>query len=202
VRNGGIPNKRSPQEYRGSAKEARVILFFLMLIFFAACGGVVVMIVPSNEPTAPTTSFFKETNMKAIRTTTLAALLFVAAAACGHKQQNTEVEPAPQPRIAPTNAFSNASGESPTQPSEEADPTTESSYTAAEVASHNTKTDCWIIIEDSVYNITNFFSEHPGGQAPVRFCGKDATAVFARIHAGSNDANTMRQKYRVGRLAP
>jgi cytochrome b involved in lipid metabolism len=71
--------------------------------------------------------------------------------------------------------------------------------TKAEVAQHSVKADCWIIIEKSVYDITNYFAEHPGGDAPVRFCGKDATAVFNRIH--DDFAKELREKYRIGALA-
>jgi cytochrome b involved in lipid metabolism len=79
-------------------------------------------------------------------------------------------------------------------------PPAEPTFSVAEVALHNNKADCWIIIGDSVYDITNFFETHPGGEAPVRFCGRDATAVFSRIHDGSAGADFMAQQYRIGQL--
>lgn len=36
----------------------------------------------------------------------------------------------------------------------------------AEVAKHTKKTDCWIVLDSHVYDVTNFLSEHPGG-API-----------------------------------
>jgi hypothetical protein len=92
------------------------------------------------------------------------------------------------------------SGEASQQVAEDLEPPVEPIFSAAEVALHNGKADCWIIIGDSVYDITDFFESHPGGEAPVRFCGRDATAIFSRIHAGSEGAGFMAQQYRIGRL--
>jgi cytochrome b involved in lipid metabolism len=35
-------------------------------------------------------------------------------------------------------------------------------FTVSQVESHSTAQDCWIIIDNKVYDITNFLSEHPG----------------------------------------
>merc|ERR1739844_725260 len=58
-----------------------------------------------------------------------------------------------------------------------------SMYTKEEVAKHTTKTDCWVILNDKVLNVTNFLSQHPGGElAILTFAGKDATEEFNMIH--------------------
>ena len=36
-------------------------------------------------------------------------------------------------------------------------------FTKAEVSKHSKSTDCWMIIEDKVYDVTKFIDEHPGG---------------------------------------
>merc|ERR1712127_1004467 len=62
-------------------------------------------------------------------------------------------------------------------------PPGQAGYTMAEVAKHNTKTDCWVVVEGQVLNVTNFLSEHPGGElAILTFAGKDATEEFNMIH--------------------
>merc|ERR1719161_2402420 len=53
----------------------------------------------------------------------------------------------------------------------------------AEVAKHNTKADCWVVVSGEVLNVTNFLSQHPGGElAIITFGGKDATEEFNMIH--------------------
>merc|ERR1712084_208214 len=55
--------------------------------------------------------------------------------------------------------------------------------TMEEVAKHTTKADCWVVVNGEVLNVTNFLSEHPGGElAILTFAGKDATEEFNMIH--------------------
>merc|ERR1719277_2947793 len=56
-------------------------------------------------------------------------------------------------------------------------------YTMEEVAKHNTKADCWVVVNGEVLDVTKFLSEHPGGElAILTFAGKDATEEFNMIH--------------------
>merc|ERR1712242_185618 len=58
-----------------------------------------------------------------------------------------------------------------------------SGYTMEEVAKHTSKSDCWVVVAGQVLNVTNFLSEHPGGElAILTFAGKDATEEFNMIH--------------------
>merc|ERR1719160_173419 len=55
--------------------------------------------------------------------------------------------------------------------------------TLEEVAKHNTKADCWVVVNGEVLNVTSFLSQHPGGElAIITFAGKDATEEFNMIH--------------------
>merc|ERR1712061_825087 len=37
-------------------------------------------------------------------------------------------------------------------------------YSLEEVAKHVTKTDCWVVVNGEVRDVTSFLSEHPGGE--------------------------------------
>jgi cytoskeletal protein RodZ len=52
--------------------------------------------------------------------------------------------------------------------------------TKAEVASHNSKSDCWTIINNEVYDITAYIPRHPGGDEILRACGTDGTSLFTQ----------------------
>lgn len=59
-------------------------------------------------------------------------------------------------------------------------------FTFDQVAKHNTEQDCWIVIDNKVYDVTNFLSVHPGGKrVMLPYAGKDATKVFHSFHAPS-----------------
>ena len=48
-----------------------------------------------------------------------------------------------------------------------------------EVAKHNSKTDCWVVVDGQVLDVTSFLKDHPGGElAILTFAGKDATEEF------------------------
>jgi cytochrome b involved in lipid metabolism len=74
---------------------------------------------------------------------------------------------------------------------------TKTSFTASEVANHNSASDCWLILDNKVYDVTNFIPSHPGGKAILKWCGKDATEMFAK-HKES--AKAMKEKFYIGEL--
>jgi len=57
------------------------------------------------------------------------------------------------------------------------------SLTREEVAKHNSKASCWVILSGKVLDVTDFLKDHPGGElAILTFAGKDATEEFDMIH--------------------
>ncbi|WKZ30902.1 MAG: cytochrome b5 domain-containing protein [Candidatus Dojkabacteria bacterium] len=48
----------------------------------------------------------------------------------------------------------------------------------AEVALHNSKEDCWTVIDGKVYELNSFILSHPGGDKILEACGVDATEKF------------------------
>lgn len=116
------------------------------------------------------------------------------------KQQRESVVPArPETTTTPTNTDS--SNTTQTQPSQ-----TAQVFTISDVASHNTASDCWLIVNGNVYDVSKFLSQHPGGEAEIiPYCGKEATKAFdtqgrsgGRGH--STAADQMLQDYKIGTL--
>jgi len=55
-------------------------------------------------------------------------------------------------------------------------------YTLSEVSEHETYDDCWIVLFDKVFDVTNFLLEHPGGEDVIlENAGRDATLSFQGV---------------------
>lgn len=56
-------------------------------------------------------------------------------------------------------------------------------FSLAEVAKHNTPQDCWIVIDNRVYDVTKFHALHPGGSGVItRLAGQDVSDHFHGLH--------------------
>jgi len=63
--------------------------------------------------------------------------------------------------------------------------TTVKTYSLAEVQTANSASKCWSIVSGSVYDLTSWISQHPGGQSAITsMCGKDSTSAFTGQHGG------------------
>ncbi|KAI9803115.1 MAG: hypothetical protein M1833_001186 [Piccolia ochrophora] len=63
------------------------------------------------------------------------------------------------------------------------EPSHSSKLTGDEIQKHSSKEDCWVIIHQRCYDVTNFLDEHPGGSKIIlKYAGKDATEEFEPIH--------------------
>ncbi len=60
--------------------------------------------------------------------------------------------------------------------------------TNEEVAKHNSKEDCWTIVSGNVYDISDYISQHPGGNVIVQSCGNDGTALFEKRKTSEGDS--------------
>jgi len=79
---------------------------------------------------------------------------------------------------------------------------TDVSYTAAQIAAHDTSKDCWASIDGNVYNLTDWIAQHPGGEsAIVTICGKDGSSAFNGQHGRDPRAQSMLAGFRIGTLA-
>lgn len=98
---------------------------------------------------------------------------------------------------------SNSSGN--VNPNSSGDIPSGKTFTAAEVSTHSSESDCWMIISAKVYNVTTYINKHPGGNDILAGCGKDATAMFeSRPDSGaphSRSAESLLESYYIGDLA-
>lgn len=77
------------------------------------------------------------------------------------------------------------------------------SFTTAEVATHTTASDCWMIAYGNVYDISEYITAqtHPGGQSSLTSgCGQDMTSTFDRIHSPAAKAEL--EQFLIGVLQP
>lgn len=75
-------------------------------------------------------------------------------------------------------------------------------YTLEEISQHNNEKDCWLIIDDRVYQVENYIDQHPGGRDKIiNNCGKDASQLFKSIKNGqghSTKAWRILENYYIG----
>ena len=67
-------------------------------------------------------------------------------------------------------------------------------YTLADVSMHSTADDCWLVIHGKVYDVTTWIPQHPGGNAILEGCGKDATDLFETRPMGSGTPHSERAR--------
>ncbi len=67
-----------------------------------------------------------------------------------------------------------------------------------EISKHKSKTDCWLAIEGSVYNMTPFIDSHPGGDAIVKGCGTNATLLFNSVPQHSSAVRELLKTFKIG----
>ena|SRR3989344_7978993 len=89
-----------------------------------------------------------------------------------------------------------------------ASPDSVMTFTLEQLAEHSDKTSCWIAIDGKVYDVTPFVASglHPGKEAILQGCGKDATELFNTRPMGSKTSHSERArkmlpKYLIGELA-
>ncbi|HTY39739.1 MAG TPA: cytochrome b5-like heme/steroid binding domain-containing protein [Candidatus Paceibacterota bacterium] len=114
-----------------------------------------------------------------------------------YNSSNTSVQPAvPQ-------GSQQANTSAPTTPTAApAVPVGSSTFTLADIAAHNSQTSCYTVVRGSVYDLTNWISQHPGGKkAILGMCGIDATEAFVKKHGGQQRPEAELATFKIGTLA-
>jgi hypothetical protein len=107
------------------------------------------------------------------------------------------------PTPTPTPAATPSISASPTPtPSPSVSSTPEAGITRAQVEMRNSKTACWSIIDEKVYDLTRWIDSHPGGPSYIQFiCGKDGTNSFKAQHSGRPNPTARLADFLLGPLA-
>eukprot|EP01006_Ploeotia_vitrea_P026261 TRINITY_DN59234_c0_g1_i1.p1 TRINITY_DN59234_c0_g1~~TRINITY_DN59234_c0_g1_i1.p1 ORF type:complete len:486 (+),score=30.05 TRINITY_DN59234_c0_g1_i1:92-1549(+) len=72
-----------------------------------------------------------------------------------------------------------------------------------EVAKHNTPSSAWIVIHGTVFDVTSFFTRHPGGKNVLKLsAGTDCSWLFETNHATTGSARSLLQHHipKVGKV--
>jgi len=75
-----------------------------------------------------------------------------------------------------------------------ATPMSQANITLADVEKHSTKEDCWLVLSGKVYDVTEMIGKHPGGEAILQGCGKDATELFETRPMGSKTPHSQKAR--------
>ncbi len=73
------------------------------------------------------------------------------------------------------------------------------------VKKHNKAEDCWVVVDNNVYDVTNHLPTHSGGAEVIaKVCGADATKYFSDsqpgTHAHSDSAKEKLKGCLIGKL--
>lgn len=92
----------------------------------------------------------------------------------------------------------------------------ENTVSVEEIKAHSSEQDCWIVVDDVVWDITEFVPKHPGGKDSMltattriakltlsviyRHAGLDASSAYSAVHSPSLIAKTLGSSKRKGKI--
>lgn len=70
-----------------------------------------------------------------------------------------------------------------------------------EVEANDTPESCWAVMEDTVYDLTDWIDQHPGGEERIQqLCGTDASDAFDDQHGGQDEPEGQLSEFEIGTL--
>lgn len=71
----------------------------------------------------------------------------------------------------------------------------------SEVEDNDSAESCWAVIDDTVYDLTDWVLRHPGGADRIeQLCGTDATELFTQQHGGDPRPEGELENFEIGTL--
>ena len=78
---------------------------------------------------------------------------------------------------------------------------TPTGITLLEVATHNSRNSCWSAINGSVYDLTSWIPNHPGGEQTIlSLCGIDGSAGYNGQHGNKSKPARVLGGFKLGSL--
>ncbi len=75
-------------------------------------------------------------------------------------------------------------------------------FSMVEIAKHNSNSSCWSVVSGSVYDLTSWIPNHPGGEGAILgMCGKDGTDLYSGQHGGSRGPARILSGFKLGELS-
>lgn len=128
--------------------------------------------------------------------------IIIVAAIGGFVYYKKQAAVAPAPYATPTTSAGSESINPAASSTGTVSPVPPSGITMAQVRTHNSRTSCWAVISGSVYDLTSWIPNHPGGEQNIlQLCGTDGTAKFNGQHGGDSRAKSVLSGFKIGALA-
>ena len=135
---------------------------------------------------------------KKIIASIIGLLVVITAAGSAFWQARVTQQMANTPAATGTAVKSTASSSSKSASKSTVTPT---SFTLAEVATHSGASSCWTVINGSVYDLTKWIAQHPGGEGAIlSICGQDGSDAFNNQHGGQGRPEQVLATFRIGAL--
>ena len=107
----------------------------------------------------------------------------------------------PTPSVTPAPATTPTPTPTPSAAATSTPAPTKTGYTMTQVRANNSASNCWSVIDDSVYDLTKWINSHPGGSgAIVGLCGTDGSSSFNARHGGQSSPKSTLAGYLLGPL--
>lgn len=70
------------------------------------------------------------------------------------------------------------------------------------VTKHNSRSSCWSVIDGSVYDLTSWIPNHPGGEGAIlSLCGLNGSEKFNEQHGGNSKILKLLSGFKIGTLS-
>ncbi|RJN32276.1 cytochrome b5 domain-containing protein [Nesterenkonia natronophila] len=139
-------------------------------------------------------------NQALLASLAVAGLLLTTA--CGNDDAPEEATESPENEQTAEDASPDSnSDDAATEPERQEADSESDVFSMEEVAENDTQESCWAVMDNTVYDLTGWIDQHPGGPGRIeQLCGTDATDAFDRQHGGQERPEGELSEFEIGSL--